>query len=140
MACDAAKLFMAFMEAQDMGCDVVAEGEDVTVLTVGWKLKETAVNVLFVFDSDNAHVQVKGLNFIQVAEDKADKALRAINQCNSRFKMVKFYLDEEHGQIIASDDAVIQLDSCAEEVFELMLAMARIIDEAYPILMKGIWS
>ena len=37
-------------------------------------------------------------------------------------------------------DAVVQLDTCAEEMFELMVRAAQIVDDAYPDIMKALWG
>ena len=50
------------------------------------------------------------------------------------------FTKEEDGELVAEEDAVIQLDSCGEEAFELMIRMTQIIEEAYPMVMKELWA
>ena len=59
---------------------------------------------------------------------------------NNRFNWVKFFVDESDSTITLSDDAVIQLDSCGEEIIKLIQFMTLVADEAYPEFMKAIWS
>ena len=39
-----------------------------------------------------------------------------------------------------ADDAILLPESAGAEVFELMMRMAGIIDQAYPELMKALWA
>ena len=62
------------------------------------------------------------------------------SKMNNRFNWVKFFVDESDSTITLSDDAVIQLDSCGEEIIKLIQFMTLVADEAYPEFMKAIWS
>jgi hypothetical protein len=65
---------------------------------------------------------------------------KIVNECNDRYNYEKFVLREKHSQICVVDDAVIQLDSCGEECYELMMRMATVVEDAYPRFMKAIWA
>jgi hypothetical protein len=65
---------------------------------------------------------------------------KVVNECNDTYNYEKFVLIEKHSQICVRDDAVIQLDSCGEECYELMMRMAMVVDDAYPKFMKAIWA
>ncbi len=138
MANAAAKMFVSFMESQGMPSQYADEEE--TVVVALWKLENTKLKVFFDFSEDNQRVHIVGTDFITVPDDKLEKALEVVNDCNGEYRWVKFYLDKEHGQILAQDDALIELDSCAQEVFKLMGCMTQIVDEAYPRMMKALWG
>ena len=137
MANTAAKLFMAYLEAKDTHGSYVNDEE--SVVRVGWNLDNTKLNIYFFFGEDEKDVHLIGDGFCKVPENKKDAVLQAVNECNKKFRWMKFVLKDE-GDVEAEVDAVIQLDSCAEECFELMIRMCSIVDDAYPILMKAIWS
>ena len=137
MANTAAKLFMAFLESQEVHGSFVDENQ--AVVRVGWNLENTKISILFFFGDDGKDVHLIGGGFCKAPENKKDAVLRAINDCNNNFRWVKFVL-KENGDIEAEDDAVVQLDSCADECFELMLRMCNIVDKAYPSFMKALWS
>ena len=59
---------------------------------------------------------------------------------NQEYRWVKFYVDEKENSVTIADDAIIQLDSCGEEIFELMYRLADIADDVYPEFMKAIWQ
>jgi hypothetical protein len=136
MAEMALKLVAQYLESKDTKASQV----DDDVLRIGWNFEGSSIDIYFQFDESDTHVHLEGINFVTVPEDKYDRMYKVLNQVNNEYKLVKFTLDEENGQIIARDDAVIQLDSCGEECFELMIRMVQIVEDAYPTLMKGIWA
>lgn len=138
MANAAAKMFKAYLESKDMTCRYVDDEE--RVVRVGWKLDNTSIDIYFTFGEDNHDVHLQGLNFLQVTKENFGKALQIVNACNENYRWVKFILDVEHTQVVVEDDAVIDLDTCAEEIFELMIRMTQIVDEAYPQFMKAMWA
>ena len=136
----AAKMFQTYMEEMKTPCTVIAENEDETVLRIGWQLDNTKVSVFFIFGSDGRHVQIRGHEFMVFPEAKKELMYKVCNDINSQYRWLKFYVSEDRHEVVAQDDAVIQLDSCAEEVLELMLRMNNIIDEVYPIFMKALYA
>ena len=138
MACESAKLFMAFMEAKGMPVQLV--DDDDSTIRVGWQLDNTRMEVYLYFEEDNHDVHLLGTNFLQIGQDNYGKALQIVNICNENYRWVKFVLDMDHGQVTVEDDAIIQLDSAAEEIYELMIRMTHIVDDAYPKFMKALWA
>jgi hypothetical protein len=135
----AAKMFKSYMDAKEMKCKIVDDEEE-RVIKAAWTLENTDMEIIFTFGEDNHDVHMQGYNFLRVSENNFDKMLSAVNECNAKYRWVKFTLDQKHGQIIAEEDAVISLDTCAEDTFELMIRMTQIVDEAYPIFMKAMWG
>lgn len=138
MANAAGKLFASFLESKEIKCKVLEE--DMSVLSVGWKLDNTRMTVFFKFNDEGTNVHIEGHEFLSVPEDKYGKVLVAVNAMNIEYRWVKFTLNTERSEVVAEDDAVIQLDSCAEESFELMLRMNNIVDEAFPAFQKAMWA
>lgn len=138
MASAAAKMFVSLLEAKGLNSRFLDDAE--TVVRVGWKLDNTKISILFYFDEDNRSVHIEGREFLNVPENKIDVMYKACNTCNNQYRWVKFTVDEEDKELVAKDDAVIQLDSCADEVMELMIRMTQIVDDAYPQFMKALWA
>lgn len=136
MAGMAAKMVMAFFEAKETKATELQEN----LLRVGWNFQGGSMDIFFQFDESDTHVHLEGLNFIKVPENKYDEIYRVLNECNDKYSHVKFVLDTENGQLNARDDDVIQLDSCGEECFELMIRMLSVVEDAYPKFMKAIWA
>ena len=89
MAYESAKLFKELLESKGMHPSFADDKE--SVVRIGFKLKNTSMDLFFSFGESN-------------------------------------------------QDVHIQLDSCADETFLLMHRMINIIDEAYPVFMKAMWS
>lgn len=136
MAGMAAKMVLAFFETQETKATELRDD----LIRVGWNFDGGTMEIFLQFDESNTHVHLEGMNFIKVPENKYDNLYKILNECNDTYSHVKFVLDTEDGQINARDDDVIQLDSCGEECFELMIRMLRVVEDAYPKFMKAIWA
>ena len=135
MANMAAKLVSQYFESKDTKAAELRED----VLRVGWGFKGGSIEIFFAFDEEGTHVHLEGMNFIKVPQEKYDAIYKVLNECNYTYKHVKFVLDTSDGQISARDDAIIQLDTCGPECFELMIRMVQIVEDAYPMFMKAMW-
>lgn len=137
MAGMAAKLVQSFFESKDTTPKMLEDD----LLRIGWNFEGSSIDIFFKFEDDDAHVHLEGINFLnKIPTDKYDAMFRVLNEVNDSYKLVKFALDTEEGTISARDDAVIQLDSCGEECFELMIRMVQIVEDAYPKFMKALWA
>ena len=138
MASAAAQIFLDYLKSEGVNAGFIDPEE--SVVKVGWKLDTTRISDYIIFDDDSKYAQIQGHEFIQIPEDKYDIILREINNCNKEYRWAKFYLNEEEGEIVVNADAIIQLDSCAEEVDEIMHRLNSIVDDAYPKFMKALWA
>ena len=138
MASQAAELFMAFMEAHDMKVNMVSEEHN--LIRAGLGLENTQLAAYFQFDPDDESAHIEGREFAQIPKDQVEKIYKICNSLNDSYRWVKFVWDEEASDLCCRVDAVIQLDSCAQEMYELMARMAGIVDDAYPKIMKALWA
>lgn len=138
MVCESAKLFMAFLDAEEITYDVV--NEEKNIISLGTKLKNTRIDIYFQFDADNSNIHIEGLNFVEVPEDAYDKLYSVINSVNLAYRWVKFTLNTANSVLAAEADAVITIDTAADITNELMLRLASIVDDNYATFMKAIWS
>ena len=138
MAGQAVEIFKAFMEAK--GFPVSTLEEDDNVVLIGMKTKNTQIQIFVEFEQDDEHVYFFGRGFVNVPEEKQDMIYKLCNQCNEKFRFVKFVWNEDAKEVGAECDAIIQLDSCGEEIYEVIGHLLAIVDDAYPIFMKGLWA
>ena len=128
----AAKLTAAYFESKNL--DYILS-DDGSMITTQFSLENMeGFNVFISFDQGDHTVHLRTSNIITFPGSKMENMYPLVNALNSRFRWVKFILDEENKSVIAEDDAVIQLDSCGEEVFECSLHFAKIVDAAYPLI------
>lgn len=132
----AAKMVSAFFESQDTKLNELRDD----LLLIGWGFEGGSIRIFFSFDESCTHVHLEGREFIKVPAEKYDAIYKTLNECNDQYVHVKFVLDTESGEICARDDDIIQLDSCGEECFELMIRMVKIVEDAYPKFMKALYA
>ncbi len=97
-----------------------------------------SVDILLIFQGNS--VSIRSFRLFSVPEEKKDKIYEVCSDMNSKFRWVKFYVDDEDNTVTVADDAILLPESAGAEVFELMMRMAGIIDQAYPELMKALWA
>ena len=123
MSSMAAKITAAYFESKELDYMI---SEDGSVITTEFGLENLdGINIFIRFDPSS---------IITFPKVKTESMYALANALNGRFRWIKFVVDEENLSLIAEDDAVIQLDSCGEEVLECSLHFAKIVDAAYPVI------
>lgn len=97
------------------------------------------ISFSFFFDADGTTVDLKVFTIAKVPDAKLMDMYVLLNNLNSEYRWVKFYLDSDN-EVTASGDAVIDPPAAGEELYELMYRYLGIIDDIYPRLMKVIWG
>ena len=130
------KIFMKHLDHMDVGYE---ERDDYTLKTYynGENLKTIPIIVYFDEDGDPM-VQFKCWDIANF-KGKEGKGLVACNKINNEYRWIKFSIDED-ADIVASCDAYIDIDTCADICSQLALRMGGIIDDAYPEFAKAMWS
>lgn len=135
----ALQLTSAFLNEKDFKHRVDEEDNLITT-GIGGLDNKGSMKFHIIFDDDGGSVGIRVFEYCAFPKEKTTKMYQVCSKMNEAFRWVKFYVDEEENTITLADDAVIQLDSCGEEVFELLLRMSSIGDDAYPEFMRAIWS
>lgn len=105
----------------------------------GGDFSYTHVAIHIVFDEDGESAQILTSPIASVPAEKTGKLLLTLNECNHKFRWVKFYLDEDN-DIIADADVIFDEQNVGDTCIEIVMRTASIIDDAYSEIMKGIWS
>ena len=116
---------------------VLEDGDEMVQL--GAKLDNTFVQLIIFFDADEDAVAIRCFDLVRVSEEQYPKALMSCNALNDRMRWVKFCIDKERN-VQAEVDAVIDDTNAGKVTMNLVLRMASIIDDAYPVINKAIWS
>ena len=134
----AAEVTAEFFDSKEFCYDM---SEDGRAITIGFELKNRdGIKILIVFDPGDESVALRVYNIAKIPSEKKDDMFAVVNSLNQKYRWIKFVIDEEDNTINAEDDAVIQLDSCGEEVLKCCLHFAAIIDQAYPEIMTSIFG
>ncbi len=92
------------------------------------------VTFRFYFSEDEDDVYIRVWNLIDYdANDRSD-VLEAANTVNSKWRFVRFYLDDSDNSITASFDSYLPKRSSGDITLEMLLTMHRIMENAYPYL------
>ena len=79
------------------------------------------------------------LVFERIPEEKLADAIFLCNELNARYKWITFYVDKDR-DLVFHDDAILAVENCAEEAFELLVRSINIGEEVKPIIMKTIYA
>ena len=134
------ELFINELEEHELTYEpvrVLEDGDEMVQL--GAKLDNTFVQFIILFDADEDAVAIRCFDLVRVSEEQYPKALMSCNALNDRMRWVKFCIDKERN-VQAEVDAVIDDTNAGKVTMNLVLRMASIIDEAYPVINKAIWS
>ena len=75
----------------------------------------------------------------RIPEEKYADLLFLCNELNCRYKWATFYVDSDRDLVI-HDDALLTVDSAADEAFELLVRIVKIADDVKPLVMKAIYA
>ncbi len=135
----AAKVTAAYFDSEGFKYDLTGENQDRIITGFGLDNKDS-IKILIAFDDSETSVGLRAFDIAKFPQDKMPEMFVLVNMLNSKFRWIKFVVDPEDCTISAEDDAVIQIDSCGQEIMELCMRMAGIVDEAYPIIMKACFA
>ena len=138
MANAAAKVTAAFFDSKGLHYEILGDDEEVIHFGLPMENREGIMLFLF-FTPDGTSVSIRNFDLAKIPEGKKAQAIMVCNELNLNFKWVKFAYDDERKCIQATDDAVIQLDSCGDEVLRCSIQLMHVCDEAYPLIMKAIY-
>jgi len=134
------ELFINELEERELTYEPVRVLEDGDELVqLGAKLDNTFVHLIILFDADEDAVAIRCFDLVRVSEEQYPKAMMSCNALNDRMRWVKFCIDKERN-VQAAVDAVIDDTNAGKVTMTLVMRMASIIDDAYPVINKAIWS
>ena len=130
------KVAAAYLESKGLKFSISDDGN---AIRIGTSLKnKESIEVLLVFEG--SALAVRSFGYCKFTEAKKPAMYELCSKMNNLYRWVKFYVQEDDNTVTLADDAVIQPETCGEEVLELFLRMASIADEVYPEFMKRIWA
>lgn len=138
----ATNLIKQEMDKQEWSCSI-KEYDELSDAIVGFHIVNgPTIQVHFLSVDDDNGVSVRVLDFIHhVAEDKEEKILRVINECNASNSYLKFVLDSENDVNVEYDFLPKTDDvTVGAEAWEMFIKCVDIINECYPLFMKAMWG
>ncbi len=89
-------------------------------------------------DFDQQHIHVISSEICHISSPTLS-LYKCLNELNIKYHYVKFYMDNDN-DIIAKTDDIVPFDSSEEAIWELLIRMVGVLDDAYPQLMKAAWG
>lgn len=99
----------------------------------------SSVRFAVFFDNDGESIHIQSIGYVKIPSEKLHPMYRIMNDLNRKFRWAKFSIDDD-GDVIVEDDAIIDLESAGEEVFQEIIHLVQIADDAYPVIQKAIWA
>lgn len=138
----ATKLIKQEMDRKDMKYSI-EDFDDRSILFAGFGVDNGPnVRVQFISQDNDNDVAIRVYGIVNnVAESKVGKMIEVVNECNCKYRYVKFTLDKDRDINIEYDlplkggDSTVGAEAC-----EIFWRIVKIADEAYPKFMKVIWS
>lgn len=96
--------------------------------------------IRYISEDEDNDVSVRVYGLINLKDQEyCDKIIPVLNKINNKFRYVKFFLDND-GDVNVTYDYPLDNSNPAGSAFEMMVRFVKIINEAYPMMMRALWS
>ena len=130
-----AELFTRFLDSKEMHYSSYIDSDGDSVVDFPYQGK--VVKCFFTGD-DGTYLSLY-LVYEHVPDDKLADAVFVCNELNTRFKWATFYVDDDK-DLMVHDDAILSVESAADETFELLARMINISNDAKPSIMRALYA
>ena len=118
----------------------VVDKSDVSYIEAGIRGDNySSMDVLYISRDDDNDVSVRVMQICKVPDNKLAPMILAVNECNNKFRYVKFVMDKDR-DINLEYDMPLKNNDVGEIAVELLIRIMKIMDEAYPIFMKAMYA
>ena len=121
----------------------VKDDEEHSIVRVSFPVDNGPVaSVYFISRDDDNDVSIRLFRLIGgVSKEKKGKICSVVNECNRKYRFLKFTFDEENDVNIEYDlTAASSDDSIGLQACELFMRIMDIANEVYPLFMQAMWS
>lgn len=99
-----------------------------------------SIKVIVTFDEDGEGlVSLHSWSLGKANDSDFAALLIACNLLNTKYRWVKFYIDDDK-DITMQIDGVVDYETVGSETLQLVRRMVSIGDESYPVLMRAKWG
>ena len=119
----------------------IKETEKSSAVRIGWEGDSHSVTLFFISHDDDTDVAVCITDWISVPESKRESILTTLNALNNEYRYFKFCLHDDGDIAVEYDFPVsIAMDQVGDTAMEMIARSLKILEDAYPKLMKAIWA
>lgn len=138
MAYELAKVVSASMDADNWKHELTGENQEVILTGVAGENNIKGLEFAIFFDEERT-VNVVSRDYVHVPEDKIEAMYSVMNELNTQYRWAKFAIDND-GDIHVEADAVLDMDSCGDEIKEILIRLTHLADIGYPTIMKALFG
>jgi hypothetical protein len=131
------EIYDAMLEA-DLKCQI-QEHEESSAINAGIRGDNTDFNILFISRDNDADVSMRIFNIAKFPPEKMAAVCTAVNECNGKYRYLRFTADDDN-TVTAAYDFAVNTENVGKSAVELCMRAMNIVDECYPIIMKAIYS
>ena len=95
--------------------------------------------IRFISTDDDNDVAVRVFSMATVDAGQQGKILPVLNKLNAKYRFVKFVMDKD-GDINLEYDYLLRCPDPAASAKEVIIRIVKIVDEAYPEIMRAMWA
>jgi len=118
----------------------VTQGKNSDVIRISMGSDSGAKMDYVIFPSgERSDVSVRVYGVVKVPENKHEALVKVCNELNRRFRYAKFCIDSDR-DVNMEYDITRNNGALGETVVEIISRFQNIVKEAYPQMMRAIWS
>ena len=114
------------------------DGKSIVMCSVRGK-NNAVYEVFFIFDQDDSSVCMQVFKLVTFPEDRTARIFDTLNELNRKYRWLKFYSDHDCNIHVQEDAALVGEDG-GKYCVRMLLRIMKIIDEAYPEIMRALWA
>lgn len=133
------KIYQRFQD-KNYKCEIIENDEDSRV-RIGMETDVTSFHCQYITRKEEDSFNLRIYRLIKIPQNASlTKITRAVNECNMKYRFMKFVLDNHDYSVDVYYDTVGGCDDIGELAIEMLYRASNIIDLCYPILMKSIYA
>lgn len=141
MVFKATKLIADSLEARGIQLKTV-DNDNMSAVIIPANENGIKFEIRMISDDNNNDVNIYTDEFVSYPENKREAGLQMINELNRRYRFIKFVMDPEDGAIHMECFIPLSIGDkeLPEAAAEMLVRIAQTISDAYPQIMKSIWT
>ncbi len=139
MVYKATKLVEKAFKENNIKCRI-SETENTSAVEAGFGGDNVSGIILrFISTDDDNDVAVRIFELVRVPQNKRAAVFEAINSLQRKYRYCSFNVDDD-GDMTVSYDMPLRTPDPGTVAVEMFVHVTHIVDEAYPVIMKALWS
>ena len=134
--------YKSYSEADGKDFDFKTLDDGIITCSGTWTVENgPKVKIHTFFENDDRDISIRIWGIVNVTDAKKIQILELINDLNCQYRLAKFCFNKEANSLDLELDIRTIPDKCEPEIIcRYQIAAGDILDDAYPKIMKVMWS